>query len=146
MDKTPPTASETNPTRQIINTYDQLKAAVASGLLPKEKAVAVTYYRRPSGRMGIAQCDKSQVLSPFFKTDPNPSWYNYGHKTFSGSRAHSFSIAKAWASETYGITDWKPNAMRCHVPAIVQKTFPIRKSSPVSEVNDPDTAETSHQK
>jgi len=36
-----------------INTYDQLKAAVSSGLIPK--AVAVTYYRRPSGRMGMAQ-------------------------------------------------------------------------------------------
>jgi len=110
-----------------INTYDQLKAAVSSGLIPKEKAVAVTYYRRPSGRMGMAQCDKSQVYSPFFKTDPEASWYNYGHKTFNGNRATSFPKAKAWASETYGITEWKPNKSRDHVPAIVQKHFPIRR-------------------
>ena len=111
----------------IINTYDQLKAAVASGILSKEKAVAVVYYPRPSGRMGIAQCDKSQVYSPFFKTDPNAAWYDYGHKTFTGNRASSFEKAKAWASETYGITEWKPNANRSHVPAIVQKRFPIHR-------------------
>lgn len=111
--------------KEIINTYDQLKAAVESGLIEKEKAVAVSYYPRPSGRMGMVQCNKSQIYSPFFKTDPESAWYDHGNKTFTGSRATSFPKAKAWASETYGITDWKPNAMRCHVPSIVQKHFPI---------------------
>jgi hypothetical protein len=114
----------------IINTYDQLKAAVSAGILPKNQALAVTYHARPQGRMGIAMCNKSQVYSPFFKTDPNSAWYDYGHKTFIGNRAESFPKAKEWASEQYGITDWLPNAMRCHVPAIVQKRFPIRKEAP----------------
>lgn len=119
--------------REIINTYDQLRAAVKAGLIAKEKAVAVSYNPRPSGRMGIARCNKSTVYSPFFKTNPNSAWYDYGNKTFTGNRNASFLLAKIWASETYGITEWKPNAMRAHVPAIVQDRFPIlHKPSPVS--------------
>ncbi len=92
----------------------------------------------------MAQCDKTQVYSPFFKTDPNSSWYDYGNKTFSGNRAESFQKAKAWASMTYGIVDWKPNRSRCHVPAIVQKHFPIgRKLSPVPKVMAVNTVKTS---
>lgn len=126
---------------EIINTYDQLKAAVESGLIEKEKAVAVSYSPRPTGRMGMAECDKSQVYSPFFKTDPKSAWYDHGNKTFTGNRAISFPKAKVWASETYGITDWKPNATRSHVPSIVQKHFPIRrKPSPVPKSDKSTTA------
>lgn len=129
---------QTDATRQatmkdIINTYDQLKAAVEAGLIPKEKAVAVSYYPRPSGMMGWAMCDKTQVFSPFFTTDPKAALYDYNQKTFIGRRSESFPKAKTWASETYGITEWKPNMMRAHVPSIVQERFPIRrKPMPVS--------------
>jgi|ERR1051325_6282473 hypothetical protein len=78
-----------------------------------------------------------QVYSPFFKTDPSAAWYDYGSKTFTGNRSESFPKAKAWASETYGITDWLPNAMRCHVPSIVQKTFPIRRQPVPNDNNNP---------
>jgi hypothetical protein len=129
---------------QIINTSDQLKAAVEAGIITKRQAVAVSYSPRPSGRMGMAQCDKSQVFSPFFKTDPDSAWYDYGNKTFSGNRAESFPRAKAWASDTYGITDWKPNKSRCHVPAIVQERFPIRQEMPpVPKLKSVNTVKTS---
>lgn len=119
-----------NTTRQatprLINTYDQLKAAVELGVISRSKAVSISYHPRPTGRMGMAQISKSVVYSPFFKTDPNAPWYDYGNKTFSGKRSESFEKAKEWASETYGIKEWKANRMRCHVPAEVQDKFPLQ--------------------
>lgn len=49
-----------------------------------------------------------------YKTDPNAAWYAYGNKTFSlvGGESHkerkakTLEVAKAWASEKYGIKEW----------------------------------------
>lgn len=112
---------------RIINTYDQLRIAVKLGIIPEKKAVAVSYHPSPAGRAGWSQCNKSKVYSPFFKTDPGAHWQDYGSKSFVGNRARSFEEAKAWASKEYGITEWKPNRMRDHVPAEVQKLLPIPK-------------------
>jgi hypothetical protein len=112
---------------QIINAYDQLRVAVETGLITKEQAVGIGYRPRPPGRMGWCQVNHTVVYSPFFKTNPSSAWYDHGNKTFSGNRAESFPKAKEWASRTYGITEWKPNAMRDHVPRVVQESFPIRK-------------------
>lgn len=116
-----------------MNTYEQLRRAVAAGLISKQQAVAISYAPRPEGRMGICHINKSVVWSPFFKTDPNAHWMDYGNKSFSGNRAGSFPKAKEWASKTYGIASWKPNRMRDHVPAQVQDAFPIPKDREASD-------------
>lgn len=58
-----------------------------------------------------------QVHRPGFETDPGGDWYNHGRKTFQVWAAHGKSHAEtkravlaeaqAWASERYGITEWK---------------------------------------
>lgn len=68
--------------------------------------VGVSYHRRPEGRMGVAQCNKTVVFSPSHKTDPSAHWTDYGCKSFIGNRVESFPKALAWASETYGIIEW----------------------------------------
>lgn len=109
--------------KSIINTYDQLNAAVTAGIIPKEQAVAVFFH--PARSVIPSRCI---VCSPFFKTDPSgAAWYDHGDKAFSGRKAESVIEAMAWASKTYGITDWAGNRMRDKVPAIVQKRLPIPK-------------------
>jgi hypothetical protein len=109
--------------KQIINTWGQLEAAVEAGIIPKEKAVALSY--APSETQGCSVAN-TRVFSPFFKTHPGEAaWYQYGDMSFSGNRSSSMEEAKAWAEERYGITEWKGNRMRDVVPAIVQKHFPI---------------------
>lgn len=114
--------------REFMNTYDQLKEAVRLGVIPKEKAVAVSYCPCPSGRMGMADFDKTRVWSPFFKTDPEAHWSDHGSKTFSGNRTRSLPRALEWATKEYGIEEWSGNAMRDKVPAVVHEK--VRMSQP----------------
>ncbi len=109
----------------IINTYDQLNRAVKDGVISPNQAVAISYspYEARSGR-----CSGSQVWSPFFKTNPEgAAWYEYGKKSFHGNRASSMPAAMLWATEKYGIVNWKGNRMRDVVPAIVQQLYPLPK-------------------
>lgn len=51
-----------------------------------------------------------KVIRPGYKTDPE-GWHYDGHKAFSyaerdGSK-QAFEEAKAWASERYGVREWK---------------------------------------
>lgn len=119
----------------IINTYGQLKAASEAGF-DKRGLVAVGYYGRPSGRMGIGQVSKWQVSSPFFQTDPNAPWYDYGNKAFplygNGETPHqrkmnTLAKAQAWAESEYGIKEWVKNRMGDYVPKEVNDKFPIPK-------------------
>ncbi len=110
-----------------MNTYDQLIEAVRLGIIPKEKAVAVSYTPSSRGRMGYAQCDKSSVYSPFFNTEPKSAWCDNGMKSFVGNRKESLPEALAWATAKYGITDWKGNAMGDKVPAVVHKGVPMKR-------------------
>jgi len=112
---------------RLVNTYDQLHAAVEEGIIPKEKAVALMYQPNDYSRGGSSA--RMQVASPFFKTDPRPEapWYNYNTKTFLGKRSESQPLAIEWATKEYGITEWKRNRMGDLVPAIVQKKFPLPK-------------------
>ena len=113
--------------RNIINTWDQLVAAVRTKLLPKKHGLSISH-----GEHG-----KAQVWSPYFLTDPSKdnAWYNYGRKTFYGdgnSRALAYKDAvekaKAWVQETYGYEgEWKGNSMRDLVPVVAHKNFPLRK-------------------
>ncbi len=78
----------------VINTWDLLQR-----FADQKDDVAVSYVPRPAGRMGIAQYSKSQVWTSrrIGRGDA---------KTFAGNRAASFGVAKAWATEKYGITEW----------------------------------------
>ena len=94
----------------VINTHDLLKRFGDKG-----RDVAVSYYVRDA--RGVMP-SSSKVWSPTFKTDPQAHWTDYGSKAFSGNRAESFPLAKAWASERYGIKEWAPFGGD-HVPAEV---------------------------
>lgn len=53
---------------------------------------------------------KWQVHRPGFKTDPDAHWGDHGSKTFSASgKGDAVAQQKAldWASERYGIKEWK---------------------------------------
>lgn len=124
--------------RSIINTHDQLTAAVEAGVITKRQAIAVSYDARPEGRMGMAQGDKASVWSPYFDTDPQAAWYNYKKKTFVGNRSESVPKALEWAAAIAGVTQWSGNRQRCKVPAIVQKRFPIPARKAPSVPNAPE--------
>lgn len=109
----------------IINTHDQLVAAVKAGVIAKEKAVAVCYSPGASRR---CEPHKATVYSPFFKTDPKGHWANHGSKAFVGKRAESVPAALAWATKRYRIKEWKGNRWGDKVPAIVQEKFPLPKT------------------
>lgn len=57
----------------------------------------------------MAQCNKTLVWSPSFITDPKAHWSDHGRKAFVGNRSKSMPQALAWATETYGITEWVPS-------------------------------------
>lgn len=65
------------------------------------------------------RAQKSAVYSITHQTDPNASWYDHGNKTFVGNRARSLPVALAWATETYGITEWAASPFGGKVPAHV---------------------------
>lgn len=114
--------------KYLVNTYDQLVAAVTAKLIPKKHAVAISYQAYQARIAGGG----THAWSPFFQTDPRPdcAWYHHHKKAFYGDRmsdrADAAEKAKAWVRETYGYAgEWKRNAFRDWVPAIVQETFPI---------------------
>ena len=109
---------------KIINTWDQLKAAVEAGITPRGQAVAISY-TNPDYRSVLPQ--RSQVWSPFFNVDPKSHYSDNGAKSFTGLRAESLPRAKEWAAERYGVKEWKRNRMHDYVPAAVNDAFPIPK-------------------
>jgi hypothetical protein len=85
----------------IINTWDILTKFAAEGL-----DVACDFSGKGPARS--YECAKTRVWRPKHKTDPNAAWYDYGRKTFVGTREESMPLALKWASEKYGITQWVP--------------------------------------
>lgn len=109
--------------RGIINTWD-----VLTKFGTKRNAIAVSYSRAPSGRMGYGDFNHATVWSPFFKTDPEEHRYN--GKVFGGNRAKSIPKAVAWATEKYGITEWAtcPTDPSCKIPKELREAalaFPV---------------------
>jgi len=64
---------------RIINTVDQLRAAVSAGVIPREQAVAVAYH--PAWPRSCRPA-RSAVFSPLFATDPNAHWSDAGCRVF----------------------------------------------------------------
>ena len=72
----------------------------------RRMAVCVSYIPHEAQMVNAA---RSQVSSPFFKTDPRAHWSDHGCKTFVGNRAESMPLALAWAQEKYGVSEWAPS-------------------------------------
>lgn len=96
----------------VFNTWGLLQKFGVKG-----RDVAVSY---SPGGVG-ARVSGSRVWSPSFKTNPGSPWYDRDQKTFAGLRVKSFPLALAWATERYGIEEWKPSPMSRgeRVPAYV---------------------------
>jgi len=110
--------------RWIINTWDQLKAAVEDKIIPVKHSLVISVDRNGAILIG----------SPFFDTDEKAARYFHKKKAFFGEgrgvecRKDGIEKAIAWAAERYGYrAQWVGNAMRDKVPVIVNKTYPIRR-------------------
>jgi len=110
--------------RVIINTYDQLRAAVESKLISPKQAVAISY-TPPTSHSTHGRT--THIYSPFFATNPLAAWYDNDKKAFVGNKKESMPLAIAWATQEYKIIDWKRNRFGDMVPAQVQIMFPIPK-------------------
>ena len=114
---------------RIINTYDQLKVAVSEGAVNKQQAVAVSY--NPIQKIGFTRCAEWEIFSPYFKTDPEAHWTDYGKKKFTvthrGEKKTVLAEAMQWASEKYGVQEWAKNRAGDYVPKEIEARFPIPK-------------------
>ncbi len=110
----------------IINTHDQLVAAVEAGIIPKRRAVTIGRALAPGRGVRYWGWD---VYSPYFNTDPTAAWYQYGQKLFLSDPDQNAALdaAMTWAMKRYGVTAWKRNRMGDWVPIEVQKALPIPK-------------------
>ena len=87
-------------TIRVFNNFDLLKKFGIGN------DVAVEYYAKPPGRMGMCETNKTKVWSPFFPVDKevqvdifkNP----HRGKIFYGKRAKSFPEALEFVEKTYG--------------------------------------------
>lgn len=118
-----------------VNTYDQLKAAVKAGF-DKHKAVMISYSAPDRSNSRDVSVSKWSVSSPFFQTDPEAAWYDYGSKVFMlGFKGSTHKERKdatlketiKWATERYQIAEWAKNRSGCYVPKEVNDRCPILK-------------------
>lgn len=81
------------------------------------RRVFVVFYGADHRRGGHGAL--SRVHATDHKTDPHGAWYDNGSKTFLGPRDESLPLARAWATEKYGITEWAtcPTDRNALVPA-----------------------------
>lgn len=121
--------------RTPVNAHDQLRVAVAAGLVPKDRAVGIGAAASP---LPPWKQTGWHVFSPFFQTDPAGRYYDNWMKTFSESRfegnwrerrAAALQLAMDWAREQYGIEFWTRNRRGQYVPADVNERFPIPKEN-----------------
>lgn len=122
----------------IINTYEQLRAAAASGF-DKRGLIAISYHAPDRSNSRDVSVRKWSVFSPFFTTAPDAPWYDYGQKVFSlfgarnGAETHAqqkaaaLKAAQEWAAQ-YGVTEWARNRLGDYVPKEVNDRFPLRKN------------------
>ena len=116
--------------RQIINTWDQLMAAIADRISATPVAI---------GSAVLPYDDKQSgwyVWSPVKPTDPTSAWYHCGCKYFSifahastrsQRKAAALVEAMKWADDNYGPFEWAKNKMGDYIPADINKAFPLRK-------------------
>lgn len=76
----------------------------------KPMPVYISYRPQELGR--AYQSAAWRVYRPGYKTDDSekPYWRDHGVKTFNvrrDTRAEQLEVAKAWAAEKFGVTEWK---------------------------------------
>lgn len=121
--------------REIINTYDQLRAAGGGVAIVPSYSGTRTQYFYGWGILRVNDKGK-QVI-----TDPAAHWTDNGKKVFSASfgtegdtRAersrNALAQAKQWVAEQGWYNgEWTRNRMRDYVPKEINKRFPLRKDS-----------------
>lgn len=123
---------------RIINTHDQLKAAVAAGWAMR-MAISICYSAPDRSNRLDVSVSKWSVYSPFFQTEPVGPWYDYGRKTFALSvdgdthkerKDAALKLAMRWATERWLINEWVKNRDGCYVPKDINDNFPIEKRTP----------------
>ena len=138
-------------TPRLVNTHDQLQAAVASNLLPPRRALAICVSYLMSSGTSNPQ-DGYLLYSPFFATDPQAAWYHHGQRWFGfhsvspilppgADPAQRRKIVKQatleaaidYCASIYDHSEWKRNRQGDWVPAVVELAFPIpkEKSPPI---------------
>lgn len=79
----------------------------------------VTYMPAQRGRGYKAAC--WQVIQGNYPTDPDGHWRDYGRKTFDvhhrEEKQPQLEAALAWASEHFGVTEWKKEPFGSYMPA-----------------------------
>lgn len=75
--------------------------------------VYISYTPRGDGRS--MHSPEWGIYRPGYQTDPGAPWYDYGNKKFllfthgathAERKAAALALAKGWASQKYGITNW----------------------------------------
>lgn len=120
--------------REIINTYDQLRAAGGGvAILSSYTGTRTQYfYGWAVWRVGA---NGKQIV-----TDPKAHWSDYGKKVFSATGAagatpaersrNALTQAKQWVAEQgWYDGEWTRNRMRDYVPREINKRFPLRKDT-----------------
>lgn len=120
--------------REIINTYDQLRAAGGGvAIIPNYTGTRTQYFHgwaiyRVNGQ-------GKQVI-----TDPDAHWSDYGKRVFStlgqngatpAERSRqALTAAKQWVAEQ-GLYngEWQRNRARDYVPKEINQQFPIRRET-----------------
>lgn len=112
---------------QIINTYDQLKAGVESGIIEKDQAVCIIYSNGRNARLSVYP--RWEISSPFFKTNPESHWTDYGRQVFiitgGNTKKTVLAVAKLWAETRYNVTGWAKNRAGDFVPKTLNEKLPI---------------------
>lgn len=119
--------------REIINTYDQLRAAGGGVAIVPSYSGTRTKYFYGWGVMRVNGAGK-QVI-----TDTDAHWSDYGKKVFSASfgtegdthaerSRNALIAAKKWIAEQgWYDGEWQRNRARDYVPKDINKRFPIRR-------------------
>ena len=118
--------------RDIINTYDQLRAAGGGvAIVPAYTGGRTQYFCGWAiYRLSIAG---KQLI-----TDPSAHWQHYGKKVFSTlgaagttpseRRRNALETAKRWVAEQgWYDGEWARNRMRDYVPKAINKQFPLSR-------------------
>jgi hypothetical protein len=119
----------------LINTWDQMKAAKTAGLPDVFIELDTHMGTRSHYTVGWRVLQQGVELDP--AALPRHWSVNHAGKCFRESdcegsttmqrRSACLEIAKTWASEKFGVTEWKRNAFRDYVDARVDKQFPLSK-------------------
>lgn len=104
---------------KLADTLREMRVRNTHGILKRFVVLDVTSIGCTYAPAERLRPHKSRVYSPFFKTDPDAAWYDYGCKAFVGKRAESMPQALAWATDQYGVSEWAPSPFGGYIPKAI---------------------------